>query len=706
MEKMKVAEQRPKVTPCRSRLRPRRPRFLRAGYLRNAASFLAFTALYAGVNVVLFSWRVWQYRDRSLLERMARGTGFCLNFDCAVVLLLVLRRVLTWLRTRHVGQLLPLEHHIYLHKMAGWSVYILSSAHTLFHMANFVNMSQSSGVTVQDYLFDTSMGIGWFAGSANITGIALLIILTIMVICSHRAVRKSGYFEIFYWTHLLSIPTWVLLILHSPNFWKWFLLPGALFALEVACRISRVCSDRGRSTVTSATLLPSEVVRLTVSRPPGFLFHPGDFCYVNIPAVAKYEWHPFTISSSPENNDQITFHIRAVGEWTRSLHDKVLEACLKSFLYDQFVLMKATATTMAVPAEPPPATVEEVAPPSAATAPQRRSGATAVLPAHLRRLEWLRRGRANSTSSTKGMVSRDDSEVDEVTRGGRDNAGFQAEEEAEEAGAAGLRPPAERAEPGEPGRDDSSRDNSNRDGCAGCDAAPASGRTDGMEGAAEAPAETPTLLARRGANKASTVRRRQEKSLQHGSVDNISWKIILDGPYGAPSTSIFHAQHAVLVGGGIGVTPFASVLHCIVDRYNAAHRPCPHCTVPTCLEMPSTMLKLKKVDFVWVNRDMRSFEWFLELLHQLRESQERRGSQLDNFLTMQLYKTSSMPIVGAVPLRNEVKQGRPDWDKVFSQIRDRRQGKVTVFYCGPPTLGSVIREKAAKYSFGFVKEMF
>ena len=61
--------------PCRSRLRVRRPRFLRAGYLRNAASFLVFTALYAAVNIVLFSWRVWQYRDRALLEQMARGTG-------------------------------------------------------------------------------------------------------------------------------------------------------------------------------------------------------------------------------------------------------------------------------------------------------------------------------------------------------------------------------------------------------------------------------------------------------------------------------------------------------------------------------------------------------------------------------------------------------------------------------------------------------
>ncbi|XP_043242843.1 NADPH oxidase 5-like [Amphibalanus amphitrite] len=701
MEQAKVAPQhRLKAAPCRSRLRVRRPRFLRAGYLRNAASFLAFTALYAGTNLALFGWRVWQYRDRALLEQMARGTGFCLNFDCAMVLVLVLRRMLTWLRSRHVGQLLPLEHHIYLHKMAGWSVYILSAAHTLFHMANFVNMSQSSGVTVQDYLFDTSMGIGWFAGSANITGLALLVILTIMVICSHRAVRKSGYFEIFYWTHLLSIPTWVLLILHSPNFWKWFLVPGALFALEVACRVSRVCSDRGRSTVTAATLLPSEVVRLTVSRPPDFVFRPGDFCYVNIPAVAKYEWHPFTISSSPENEDQITFHVRAVGEWTRSLHDKVLEACLKSFLYDQFVLMKATATPHPGPSDlvcpqlapPTPATV---APPPA----QRKSGVTAVTPEQLQRLEWLRQAQAES--APHGFSCQNPA-ADGPS--GLHNAGFVGDERVDPVRTVSAQ--VSEATVGAGGCGGGSAKRREAEGPAKRREAEGSAKRIEAEGC-QRPAPGPGTVAgcRTGSVREAGAVHKQH-SLQKGTVDKLSWKIILDGPYGAPSTSVFHAQHAVLVGGGIGVTPFASVLHCIMDRYNAAHRPCPHCLVPTCLEMPSSMLKLKKVDFVWVNRDMRSFEWFLELLHQLRESQQRRGSQLDSFLTMQLHKTSSLPIVGAVPLRNEVKQGRPDWDKVFGQIRDRRRGKVTVFFCGPPALGRVIREKAAKFGFGFVKEMF
>jgi NADPH oxidase 5 len=41
--------------------------------------------------------------------------------------------------------------------------------------------------------------------------------------------------------------------------------------------------------------------------------------FINIPAIAKYEWHPFTLSSAPEDSDHITLHIRAVGQWTNRL---------------------------------------------------------------------------------------------------------------------------------------------------------------------------------------------------------------------------------------------------------------------------------------------------------------------------------------------------------------------------------------------------
>lgn len=46
----------------------------------------------------------------------------------------------------------------------------------------------------------------------------------------------------------------------------------------------------------------------------------------------------------------------------------------------------------------------------------------------------------------------------------------------------------------------------------------------------------------------------------------VLWQVYIDGPYGTPSTHIFQAEHAVLIGAGIGVTPFASILQSVMMR--------------------------------------------------------------------------------------------------------------------------------------------
>ncbi|NXR53954.1 NOX5 oxidase, partial [Hippolais icterina] len=49
-------------------------------------------------------------------------------------------------------------------------------------------------------------------------------------------------------------------------------------------------------------LLPvfPQVTHLVIQRPKSFRFQPGDYVYLNVPAIAAYEWHPFSISSAPE----------------------------------------------------------------------------------------------------------------------------------------------------------------------------------------------------------------------------------------------------------------------------------------------------------------------------------------------------------------------------------------------------------------------
>lgn len=99
---------------------------------------------------------------------------------------------------------------------------------------------------------------------------------------------------------MLYVPFWILLLLHGPNFWKWFIIPGLGYLLERAIRLSARSSRRGKTYISSGLLLPSKVTHLVIKRPSHFDFHPGDYVFARIPAIANYEWHPFTISSAPE----------------------------------------------------------------------------------------------------------------------------------------------------------------------------------------------------------------------------------------------------------------------------------------------------------------------------------------------------------------------------------------------------------------------
>ena len=119
--------------------------------------------------------------------------------------------------------------------------------------------------------------------------------------------------QVFYWTHLLYIPFWILLILHGPNFWYWFIIPGVCFVLIKGRRRFRLRSTgEGRSIISSALFLPSRVTHLVIRKPANFYFNPGDYVYIKIPAITSTEWHPFTISSAPELQGKILPNAAAI----------------------------------------------------------------------------------------------------------------------------------------------------------------------------------------------------------------------------------------------------------------------------------------------------------------------------------------------------------------------------------------------------------
>lgn len=196
-----------------------------------------------------------------------------------------------------------------------------------------------TGYSLADWLFTTQPGaFGLFPGFAFPTGVILISVVTIMFVCSLPFVRRRGNFEIFYFSHLLYVLFYGALIFHAPACYKWTLVPMVLFSVELLYRfLSLFSGNVGASYVKAGLVLPSKVTGLVIAKPDRFKFHPGDWVFIKIPSVAKFEWHPFTISSGPEENDNFTLHIRAVGGWTTKLHDMIADLHSKQGYFFQTV---------------------------------------------------------------------------------------------------------------------------------------------------------------------------------------------------------------------------------------------------------------------------------------------------------------------------------------------------------------------------------
>jgi len=467
-------------------------------YIDNNAALVVWLSLWALVNAGLFlhAWLRWAETGGTRGFLLARGAGACINFNGALVVLPLARRLLTLIRRTRLARVVPVDRGIDFHRLLGNTLFALALAHTAGHFRNY--SLGPAGITAS--VFGTPAGR---------SGLALLVVFIVMRAFSRRAVRASGHFRLFHWTHLLY-PLWfALALVHGPVFWIWSALPLALFALDKLLRLPRAAAE---VPVLGLTPLASGVTRFTTAKPPDFAHTAGDYVHLKFPAVSPHEWHPFTISSAPED-PELTLHIRSLGDFTSGVHRLASER------------------------------------------------------ARLDRSEPL---------------------------------------------------------------------------CA-----------------------------------------------------------YLDGPFGTPSGEIFEARRAVLIGAGIGVTPFASVLGSIVARARAG------CG------------SLEKVHFYWLNRDAVSFEWFADLLTELERKDTSGLVDIHIFMTGGRADSTAMLLNLArelahslgdrdcfTGLRAKAEMGTPDWLAELSRIAADDPSSVDVFFCGPPGLGRTVARVCDELELRFHEERF
>ncbi len=182
--------------------------------------------------------------------------------------------------------------------------------------------------------------------------------------------------------------------------------------------------------------------------------------------------------------------------------------------------------------------------------------------------------------------------------------------------------------------------------------------------------------------------------------------VYLDGPYHSPSSHIYQSEYAVLIAGGIGVTPYASLLQSILHQR----------------QTESSLLKLQKVHFYWFNRTQDSFEWLLEMLQRLEAEDNFDLFDINLYLTgapqganMQfvtaytafdlLHQEHQVDLITG--LKNQTQAGRPKWDEIFPKLKEQYPTEqVDVYYCGPRGLSRILRRQCYKHGFSYRKENF
>ncbi|XP_058150088.1 dual oxidase 2 [Dasypus novemcinctus] len=192
-----------------------------------------------------------------------------------------------------------------------------------------------------------------------------------------------------------------------------------------------------------------------------------------------------------------------------------------------------------------------------------------------------------------------------------------------------------------------------------------------------------------------TTRLRQIYSLAMGNGCAQYPKLYLDGPFGEGHQEWHKFEVSVLVGGGIGVTPFASILKDLVFKSS----------------LGSQML-CKKIYFIWVTRTQRQFEWLADIIREVEENDHQDLVSVHIYITQLAEKfdlrTTMLYICERhfqkvlnrslfTGLRSVTHFGRPPFEPFFNSLQEvhPQVRKIGVFSCGPPGMTKNV-EKACQ----------
>uniref|UniRef100_A0A0N5APC8 NAD(P)H oxidase (H2O2-forming) n=1 Tax=Syphacia muris TaxID=451379 RepID=A0A0N5APC8_9BILA len=168
----------------------------------------------------------------------------------------------------------------------------------------------------------------------------------------------------------------------------------------------------------------------------------------------------------------------------------------------------------------------------------------------------------------------------------------------------------------------------------------------------------------------------------------------LNGPYGDGNQDWHEYDVAVLIGGGIGITPYASILtDLLLEKSSGKY----------------TAIKCKKVYFIWVCPTHKNYEWFINVLRKVEKLNKNGILETHIFVTQFFHKfdlrttmlyicenyfrgnTDGRSMFTGLRATNHF--GRPKFESFFRYVQRSHPEveEVGVFSCGPDSINHEIR---------------
>jgi len=273
---------------------------------------------------------------------LAKGGGYSMDLNFAMLVLPTLKSLQT--ATRGVGssrEWIPIDDPINFHIVIAGFTFLAAAIHIGAHCVHAYSIKMAplmqldplhlwklsaeemtSGMTLFHQLLNFSNRC------AVLTGLVLTVLMAAILVtalpCSRRKTnccsRRFGGFNLFWRVHMSWKFIYVLLLVHAPTrLWIWFFFPAILVFVDRLLLANRQALNLSLKQVK---LLPRDVIGLTFEIPQGFVYQAGQYILLGW----KGEWHPFTLTSAPEENC-ISVHIRAASnlDWCSALRKRLTE---------------------------------------------------------------------------------------------------------------------------------------------------------------------------------------------------------------------------------------------------------------------------------------------------------------------------------------------------------------------------------------------